>query len=69
MKKLILIINPNDVKKSRTHLSTLEGEYILPNVYKILVENSEIESSIHSFEYILAGLDFHVIVNNVFSKN
>ena len=68
MKKLFLIINPNDVKESHKRLSTLEGTFILPNVYKIKVADEDIESAINGLEHLLIDIDFHAIINDVFSN-
>jgi hypothetical protein len=59
MKTIAIIINPNDVQKAKVHLDTLSnGRYILPNLYKMEVENDKLTSTINGIEYLLSGIDF-----------
>jgi len=59
MKTIVIIINPNDVQKAKVHLDTLtNGRYILPNLYKMEVEDNELTSTINSIEYLLSDVDF-----------
>lgn len=60
--KIFVIIDPNDVQKARTHLSTLCGKYLLPNTYKIKVKSDEVETACNAIEYILAGINFEFII-------
>jgi len=70
MKKVFFIINPNDVKEAKKHLDTiLEGKYILPTVFKMDIASEKLDSTIDSIEYILAGIDFEVVINEKFSEN
>jgi hypothetical protein len=69
MKKITVILNPANVKDARKHLDTLNGKFLLPNVYRIEVATEEIEATINGLDYILAGIDFNVIINETFNKN
>jgi len=62
MKKLIVIINPNDVIEAKKHLDTFTtGRFLLPNIYEMKVPDEDLESAVTGIEYILAGLDFHIV--------
>lgn len=63
MKKLIIIINPNDVDEAKKHLNTLieGGFFILPNVFRMLIEDEELKNTTNFISYLLAGLDFNIV--------
>lgn len=64
MKKLFLIINPNDAKKAQKEFSLFnKGSFVLPCVYKIEIASEDEDSTIAALEYILKGIDFEIAIN------
>jgi hypothetical protein len=60
MQKIVLLINPDHTTKALTHLSTFKtGLFVSPSIFMINISKQEIETAVHAFEYILAGIDFH----------
>jgi hypothetical protein len=69
MKNLFLIIEKYDVKKSREHLNTLKGSFIHPNVFKMEVAEENFNGTINGIDFILSGINYDIIVNDLFSIN
>jgi hypothetical protein len=64
MKKLFIIINPNDYKKAKELLLSLEeGNFVLPCLYKMEIPSDEEELTLAFLEYLLTGLDFEIAIS------
>jgi hypothetical protein len=69
MQKVILLINPSDASKARDHLKLfVTGRFIVPSVFKIELQDNEIETAVNAFEYILTDVDFHFILLKDYQK-
>ena len=64
MKKLFIIVNPNDFKKAKKLLLSLEdGEFIIPCLYRMEIASEVEDFTVDFLEYLLNGIDFEIAIS------
>jgi hypothetical protein len=62
MKTLFIVISNDNITEANKHLNTLEGIFILPNVFKMLICGDDLDIAKNAIDYILMGITYKTIV-------